>query len=104
MKKKNKTPKEKRRILLSFLKKEIKTISESISLDPIDKGERKLKREIRLFMDNLKSKGKIEKFKIIINTIDDNSILSEIWIKFPKIDQYSTVGLKIHKKVNYAVH
>ena len=87
----------KRRVTLTEIKKELTSIGQTISLDPIDKGERKFKREVRKILNPMKEKKKLEKFRVI-TTIAENDLLAEIYLSFPKLDEVSILELKISEK------
>ena len=87
----------KRRVLLTQIKKDVTAVSELIILDPIDKGVRKFKREVRKILNTLKDKKKIEKFHIV-TTVSDSDLLAELYLSFPKIEEVCILEMKISKK------
>lgn len=92
-----KTPKMKRRTALKLIKKELTTAGQVIDFNPIDKGMRKLKREIRRVLNFMKEKKKLEKFQII-TTIAETALLAEIHLFFPNIKDVCVMELTITKK------
>jgi hypothetical protein len=97
MTKKIKSPKMKRRLTLLAIKKDIKSIGEFVDLLPVEKGERKFRREIRSLLAPLKQNGKLENFRVSTSTSGGN-LFAELFLKFPKIDDATLIELRILRK------
>jgi hypothetical protein len=94
--KKLKTDKQKRRLVLNKLKRDLDSVAASMVFKPSDgesvnKTIRYLSKVVKLVKDS----GDIEEFKFISSEVKKNELSTSLCLKFPKIDEFTILNITI---------